>query len=373
MRVGLDLHTVSGISQGSRTYMANLAARLPAAAPDIDFVFYAPDPDAPAVRGLAGDAPNVVCRSMPAGRFGRLVWPFPHRAAREVDVLHCQYLGPLLGGPVTVLSIHDILHERMPEHFPRGLGSLMRRLYPSSARRACRVLTISDFSRQEIRTRYNVPADRIAFAHLGVDASFRPPDDAAVIPAMRQRLGLPDAPYILSVGRIEPRKNLPALLAAHRLLQQRLGPRAPGLVVAGGRDKLFAAYHDRLRREALGDNAIFLGPVPQELLSALYAGAAVFAYPSFGEGFGLPVAEAMACGAPVVASRAPAIPEVTAGAALLIDPADPAALADALQQVIGNPELADTLRRKGLARARELTWDAAVGLAIEAYRACLEG
>lgn len=368
MRVGLDLHSLSGLMQGSRTYMANLAQRLPAVAPDIDFVFYATDPDAPHIRALAGDAPNVARRAIPHGRFARLVWPFPDRAAREVDVLHCQYVGPLRGGPPTVLSIHDILHESMPEHFPRGLGSLMRRLYPASARRARRVLTISDFSRREIIARYRVPAERIAFAHLGVGPEFTPIAEPARLAAMRARLGLPPGPYILSVGRIEPRKNLPTLVAAYGLVRERLGAAAPTLVLAGGRDRLFAEFYDRMRREGAALGVFLAGTVPQEDLPALYGGAAAFAYPSFGEGFGLPVAEAMACGAPIVATSAPAVPEVTAEAALLVAPTDVAGLAAALVRVVTDTVLAEDLRAKGLSRARELTWDAAVALAADAYR-----
>lgn len=354
--------------QGSRTYMANLAARLPAAAPDIDFVFYAVDPNAEAIRSLAGQARNVTIRPIPHGRFARLVWPFPRRAAREADILHCQYVGPLVGGPATVLSIHDILHETMPEHFPKGLGSLMRRFYPGSARRAGRVLTISAFSRDAIVARYGVSPSRIAYAHLGVGPEFSPMTDPARLAVMRARLGLPDGPYILFVGRIEPRKNLPSLVAAYGLLRERLGAGAPHLVLAGGKDRLFAAFHDRVRAGDAGQGVVFAGSVPHEELAALYSGASAFAYPSFGEGFGLPVAEAMACGAPVVATSAPAVPEVAGGAALLVAPTDVPGLAEALARLVTDPALAAAQRAAGLARARQLTWDAAVALAVAAYR-----
>ncbi len=354
--------------QGSRTYMANLAARLPAAAPDIEFVFYTPDPEAPHIRQLAGGAPNVRFRPIPSGRFARLVWPFPGRAAREVDILHCQYVGPLLGGPATVLSIHDILHETMPGHFPRGLGSLMRRLYPVTARRAGMVLTISAHSRQALLSRYGLAPDRVAFAHLAPGKDFIPVTDPDRLLAMRARLGLPPGPYILYLGRIEPRKNLPTLVAAHGLLRRRLGDGAPHLVLAGGKDRLFAAFHERILREGSGEGIVFAGSVPQEELAPLLSGAAVFAYPSFGEGFGLPVVEAMACGTPVVASSAPAVPEAAGGAALLVDPEDTAGLAAALARVLTDANLAASLRAKGLARARELGWEATVALAVAAYR-----
>lgn len=368
MRVGLDLHGLTGLMQGSRTHVANLAVRLPAAAPEMDFVFYVPNPQASEARVLAGGAPNVTLRSIPAGRAARLLWPFPARAAREVDVLHCQYVAPLTPTAPCVITLHDILHESLPQYFPGGLKSLMRLLYPVSARRAAMVLTVSDFSRREIVSRYRVPEDRVAYVHSGVGEEFSPVTDPATLAAMRARLGIPDGPYILYVGRIEPRKNLPGLLAAHALLRNRLGRSAPWLVLAGGRDRLFRDFNRRMRQAGAGEGVILTGSVSQEDLPALYSGATVFAYPTFGEGFGLPVIEAMACGTPVVASTAPAVPEVAGGAALLVDPADTAGLAEALWHVVTDAALAGDLTRRGLARAGELRWEATVALCLSAYR-----
>ena len=373
MRVGLDLHTVTGLMQGSRTYMVNLAQRLPAAAPEMHFVFYLPDPDAPVARELAAGAANVTVRPIPKGRFSRLVWPFPGRLAREVDVFHCQYLAPLLPCVPCVVTLHDILHETMPQYFPQGLNRLMRLLYPQSARRAAMVLTVSRYCREEIIARYGVAPERIAFAHNGVDESFAPVTDPAVLAAMRAALGLPDGPYILSLGRIEPRKNLSGLVAAYALVRRHLGKRAPSLVLAGGRDALFTAFHDAIRASGEGEGVVFAGSVPQELVPALLSGAAVFAYPSFGEGFGLPVLEAMACGTPVVAGSAPAVPEVAGDAALLVDPADVAAIADALCRVVTDSELSRNLSEKGIARAGRFRWDESVHLALAAYRLAAAG
>jgi glycosyltransferase involved in cell wall biosynthesis len=373
MRVGLDLHTVTGLMQGSRTYMANLAARLPRAAPDIDFIYYVPDPTAVPIRELAAGVDNVSLRPIPKGRFGRLVWPFPARLRREVDVYHCQYVAPLVPCVPCVVTLHDILHETLPQYFPRGLQSLMRLAYPQSARRAAMVLTISQFSRDAIVTRYKVSPDRIAFAHLGVDRAFSPVTDTCALLAMRQRLDLPVGPYILFVGRLEPRKNLPGLVAAYRLVRQRLGVSAPALVLAGGRDVLFTAFHDKVRHDGVDEGIFFAGSVPQGDLPALYSGATALAYPSFGEGFGLPVIEAMACGAPVVATTAQAVPEVAGDAAIFVDPSDVAGLADALCLVATDAGLASRLAAKGLERARHFRWEEAVDLALTAYRRAVSG
>ena len=368
MRVGLDLHTLGGIMQGSRTYIAALAARLPAAAPDIRFVFYVADAGRDAARALAGDAPNVALAPIPAGRAARLLAPFPQRLAREVDVFHCQYIAPLTPTVPCVITLHDILHETMPQYFPKGLSSLMRLLYPVSARRAAMVLTVSDYCRGEIVSRYGVAPERVAFVHSGLDAAFAPVADPRARAAMRARLGIPAGPYILSLGRIEPRKNLPGLAAAYRLARQRLGPAAPSLVVAGPDDGLFAAFGRQMRADGGGEGLVFCGGVPQPELPALLSDAAVLAYPSFGEGFGLPVIEAMACGAPVVASTAPAVVEVAGGAALHVAANDIPGLADALCRVLTEPALARDLRARGLLRAASFDWQNAVHLALSAYR-----
>lgn len=373
MRVGIDLHTLGGIMQGSRTYIAALAARLPAAAPDIRFVFYVTDSGRKAALELAAGAPNVTLASIPAGRFARLIAPFPQRLRREVDVFHCQYIAPLTPTVPCVITLHDILHETLPQYFPKGLSSLMRLLYPLSARRAAMVLTVSDFCRGEIIRRYRVAPERVAFVHSGLDAAFAPVADPAVLAGVRARLGIPKGPYILSLGRIEPRKNLPGLTAAYRLVRHRLGVAAPSLVIAGPGDGLFAAFGEQIRASGAGEGIVFCGGVPQADLPALLSGAAVLAYPSFGEGFGLPVIEAMACGAPVVGTTAPAVPEVAGGAALLVDPHDIPAIAEALCRVLTEPALARDLTARGLARAASFRWENAVALALDAYRLAVGG
>ncbi|MFP5259933.1 MAG: glycosyltransferase family 4 protein, partial [Acidobacteriota bacterium] len=361
MRVGLDLHTLGGIMQGSRTYIAALAARLPNAAPEVQFVFYVAEAGREAALALAAGAPNVTLAPIPAGRPGRLLAPFPQRLRREVDVFHCQYIMPLAPTVPCVVTLHDILFETMPQYFPSRLASLMRLLYPVSARRASMVLTVSDYCRGEIIRRYKVPPGRVAFVHSGLDAAFAPVADPDALAGMRARLGIPDGPYILSLGRIEPRKNLPGLVAAYRLVRERLGSAAPSLVIAGPDDGLFAAFGAKVREQG-GAGIVFCGGVPQADLPALLSGAAALAYPSFGEGFGLPVIEAMACGAPVVATTAPAVPEVAGGAALLVDPGDILGLADALCRVLTDPTLARDLRARGLARATTFDWKNAVEL-----------
>ncbi|WP_047960287.1 glycosyltransferase [Desulfovibrio sp. TomC] len=372
-KIGIDLHTVGGIRQGSRTYIAALAARLPAAAPDLDFVFYVTPAGRDEARRLAGGAPNVTIRDIPAGRFARLVFPFPWRLRREVDVFHCQYIAPLALTVPCVITLHDILFETMSQFFPKGLSRLMRLLYPRSARRAAMVLTVSDYCRSEIVGCYGVAPDRVAFVHSGLDTAFSPVTDPAALAEMRRRLGIPDGPYILSLGRIEPRKNLPGLVAAYRLVRERLGAPAPWLVVAGPDDGLFADFGRQVRESGGGEGIVFCGGVAQAELPALYSGAAVFAYPSFGEGFGLPVLEAMGCGAPVVATTSPAVPEVAGDAALFVVPTDTAGLAEALMRVVADPELAANLRARGLARAACFTWDGAVALALAAYRRAAAG
>ncbi len=182
---------------------------------------------------------------------------------------------------------------------------------------------------------------------------FRPLDRSEIAPTLR-RYGI-DFPYILYVGSSEARKNLARLLDAFaRLLR---GGSRTKLVIAGAHDRQASQIAHTIVHLALEHDVHFTGPVQDEDLPALYCGAALFVFPSLIEGFGLPVIEAMACGTPVVTSKTASLPEITADAALLVDPRDPAALAAAMRQVLDDPVLAHDLRLRGLARAREFSWE----------------
>jgi glycosyltransferase involved in cell wall biosynthesis len=262
----------------------------------------------------------------------------PLRAARAEALLCPANLAPL-AFPRNVVVIHDAAVLRHPEWYSPAYAAWQRRLLPALARRALHVVTVSEFSRGELRGLLGLPSDRLTVIAGGVDPAFTPDADAD---RARSALGL-TRPYVLCVASQTARKNLRALVPAARQLN------ADGVevVVAGGHRPQFA-------REQGLEALHHLGAVPDALLPGLYAGAEAFALPSLYEGFGLPLLEAMACGTPVVAADATALPETAGGAARL---AAPDAVSDAVCDVVRSPAERERLRGAGLARAAGFTWE----------------
>jgi glycosyltransferase involved in cell wall biosynthesis len=276
----------------------------------------------------------------------------PARAARlGAGLIFCPGNMAPLAWPGNVVAIYDTAALRGGGWYSATYVAWQRALLPRIAARARQVVTISAFSRGEIVDRLAVAPERITVIAGGVDGRFRP--DADPGPA-RAALGL-SQPYALTVGSDTARKNLGVLALASR----RLSSLGVELVAAGGTRPQFRSEAGSAPADAgrAAGTLRRLGPVPDDLLPGLYAGARAFVMPSLYEGFGLPCIEAMASGAPVVAADRAALPETCAGAALLVDPLDPEAVAGALERAVGDEDLRGRLRAAGLARAATLTWD----------------
>jgi len=308
---------------GVERWARELVARLPALAPG-EYAVLAPP------RALAHRAGHAWEQAV-----------LPLRARRAVALLCPANLAPAAARNAVVV-LHDAAPLRHPEWYSGAYAAWQRRLLPLIARRARHVITVSAFSRAELVELLALAPDRISVVPGGVDAAFHPGADAE---RARAALGLP-RPYVLCVASHTARKNLAALVPAARALA------AEGIdvAVAGGHRPQFAAEQGL---EALR----LLGPVADPLLPGLYAGAEAFALPSRYEGFGLPVLEAMACGTPVVAADATALPGTCGGAALLAAP-DGEAFRAALARLLGDPAERERLRAAGRARAAPFTWDA---------------
>jgi glycosyltransferase involved in cell wall biosynthesis len=203
---------------------------------------------------------------------------------------------------------------------------------------------------------------------LAAGRHYRPLDEAEIYPALKRHHI--EFPYILYVGSIEPRKNLPRLLVAYAHLRRR-GSTRWRLVVAGPRKWKSGPVYDAVARLELAEHVHFAGFVPEADLPALYNGADLFAFPSLYEGFGLPVLEAMACGTPVVTANTSSLPEVAGAAALLVDPSDVEEIAGALRRVLEDPALARDLRERGLARAAQFSWERTARATVAVYEKVL--
>ena len=262
---------------------------------------------------------------------------------------------PLLAPCPRLVTIHDLFAEVGPAWFPPRMGRRLRVAQRRAARSASAILTVSHTTARDVLERYRVPEHRVRVVYNGVDHQrFFPREvDAA---AVASRYGVPH-PFVLFVGSLLPWRNTSRLLrAVARLRQRRPESGPPGLLIAG-RD-VWGTDPTRELAEQHGwtDWARFAGYLADDELPTLYAAAAVFAYPSLYDGFGIPPLEAMAAGTPVVASTAGALPEVLGDAALLVDPTDEEALAEALQAAFDRPT---ELRQRGLARAARYSWERA--------------
>ena len=285
--------------------------------------------------------------------------------------------GHLLWSPATtgplisrrqVVSVHDVAALDHPEWFARRFAQWHGWLVPKLVRRVSAVITGSRFTKSRLVEITGVDPEKVTVIPDGVEERFSPKGRQEIDRARRQ-LGIEAQRYVLYVGTIEPRKNLPTLMRAWRKVEGSLG-RDVCLVIAGdmGSARIF-------RQVALGtlpQRMRMIGRVDDPLMPALYSGAAALVFPSLYEGFGLPVLEAMACGTPVIATDRSSVPEVADQAALLVNPEEDSALAEAIRQVLCNDSLRERLSREGLARAGEFGWDRTAEMTLAVLRQAAE-
>jgi glycosyltransferase involved in cell wall biosynthesis len=293
---------------------------------------------------------DVEVRTCSFGRADRLstlardaAWyPFALGRKRDADLLHCPtYRGPLRPALPVVVTVHDLAVFRHPEAFNRWTRTYSPRVVPRVLAAARRIVAVSEFTRRELVELLHVPADKIRVVPNGVDDEFTQEGPAA------------EGEYVLAVGTLEPRKNLPRLVEAARRTDVELR-------VVGAR-----GWGDV---QVEGNGVSWLGELSDVELARQYRGALCVAYPSLYEGFGIPVLEAMACGAPVVTSRGTAMEEVADGAAVLVDSSDPAELAAGIERAAAER---DVLVPLGLERARAFRWDAIAAATLDVYHEAL--
>jgi glycosyltransferase involved in cell wall biosynthesis len=358
MRVGIDARALTGRYTGDRTYWLNLlrahvqdANENPASAPD--YVVYS---RLPVPEDALPPSPNVTLRWMPA-RSDR-TWTllaFPAALRRDgIDVAHTQYTTPLRASCPLVTTVHDVSFKLHPEWFPRKHRLLLNLTVPMAMRRAAMVITDTESSRTDMLRVYRLAANHLVAILLAAGPEYAPVPQETARSAAKHWLRS-DEPYVLSVGVLQPRKNLRVLLDG--FAEARRIARLPHRLLLTGKPGW--GYTDlgaRMRELGIADTVTQTGYVDDSALPALYSAAGALAYPSLYEGFGLPPLEAMACGCPVVASDAPAMPEVTGGAARIVPAEDSPAWGAALAEVLTDATMRDGLRERGLRRAAQFSW-----------------
>jgi glycosyltransferase involved in cell wall biosynthesis len=281
-----------------------------------------------------------------------------------MDLAHVQYFIPPSAPCPVITTIHDVAFRRFPALFPLKHRLLLNLLIPSSARNAAAVITCSESTRRDLMELYDLPSERIVVTPYAADPIYRPMDADEARQAVRARFRI-RSPYLLSVGVLQPRKNLARLVRAYN----RIAGDLPHRLVLVGKE----GWAGEELRRAIGESPpgkapVFTGYVPDADLPALYAGADIFVYPSLYEGFGLPPLEAMACGAPVITSNTSSLPEVVGDAGVTVDPLDTEALARAILDLLQDEARRSSLREAGLRRAAGFSWDRTARETLAVYR-----
>jgi glycosyltransferase involved in cell wall biosynthesis len=363
LRVGIDIHSIGSRKGGNETYYRELVRGLATTPSDHEFILYYTNLVTSQPCNLNGRFSLEPIR--PSSRALRIPLGFPWRMRKDkLDVFHAQYIVPPFPSCKTVVSIFDLAHERYPEFFHPWEGRALRTLVRWSAKRADRIVTVSHFSARDLVEIYGVKPENITVVYLAASDEFHPMDRDSCGEYVRKEYGL-SRPYILYAGRLQARKNLVRLVESYSRLQQK--GIQEDLVLVGKQDWQADVILECVRKHGLEAKVRFLGYVPGKDLPYLHNAARLFVYPSIFEGFGLPVVESMACGTPTITSYGSSLEEVVGDGALLIDPLSVTSMAEAMEKVLLDPVLRQSLSERGLARSGKFSYRTAAEKTLAVY------
>ncbi len=365
MRIAIDARKLRDYGIG--TYVRNLLRHLSRIDSTTEYVLLCRVEDCGTVEELGENFRAIPETARPYSLREQLRVPLDLR--REgIDLFHApHYVLPPLTPCKSVVTIHDCIHLRFPQYLPNRLAyAYARSSLWFATHRSNRVLTVSEASKRDILRYFRIPEAKINVIHNAIDERFGEAPTPDEIERVRERYQL-NAPYVLYAGNIKPHKNLERLIEAFHTLRHDSDLEHVKMLIIGDEISKYATLRRAVHKYKLHKHVRFFGFVPDKTLAVLYRLARVFVFPSLYEGFGLPPLEAMASGTPVITSNVSSLPEVVGDAAILIDPLDPGAIADAMRRVLIDSALRETLREKGLQRVREFSWERSVRRVREIY------
>ena len=362
MRFSVDAHAIGRNLTGNEVYVRNLLRGFDALDAESDFIVYLSEPDA------AQAVPQrFASKQVSRNPFIRLGWDLSRRLREDQpDLVHVQYTAPLRCPSPIVVSVHDVSFLEHPEYFRPARVAQLKITVRRTVRRAVRILTPSEFSSRQIQKVYGIDPEKIVVVPNAVSELFRPMPREAARAQVTQKFGIP-GPYLLTVGDLQPRKNQVGLIAAfEQLIRER--PELPHHLVLTGQDSWFAdRVHEAVRKSPVASRIHRTGFVRDQELLLLYGGCDIFVFPSFYEGFGLPIIEAMACGRAVACSNQTATVEVADGAGITFDPSSTGEITRAMRDLLLNSELRGRMERLGIQRAHGFQWKDAAAKTLEVY------
>lgn len=362
MRFSVDAHTLGCHLTGNEVYIRNLLNEFVKLQPSDEFIAYVSKPEAPAY------VPKG-CRTerVSENPYRRLGWDLPLRIRKDrPDLLHVQYTAPLNCKVPLIVSVHDVSYLEHPQYFTRYRATQLRLTVKGTVERAAAVLTPSEFSRDSILRHYRIDPAKVVVVPNAVSSQFRPIDRKVAMAAVQKKYKI-YGPFVLMVGDLQPRKNHLGLLKAFEEAL-RAHPQLPHELVFVGKETWYSReLHRAVERSPLRGRVHFTGFVDDADLVQFYGACDLFVFPSFYEGFGLPILEAMACSRAVACSSTTAMPEVADAAAILFDPHSTWEMARAMSDVLLNPELRTRLERLGGQRATLFSWQRAAERTLDVY------
>ncbi len=370
MRIAIDARKLHDFGVG--TYVRNLLRHLARLDTQTEYVLLCREEDH-SLPSLLG--PNFRAVRETSGNYSiREQIHIPYALMREqVDLFHApHYVLPAAVPCRSVVTIHDTIHLMFPQYLPNRLAPYYARAAMWTAvRRSDRILTVSATSKRDILKFFDVPPEKIEVVPNAIDERFDVEPREEEVVRVRERYQLTGR-FLLYVGNVMPHKNLERLIDAFARLRKD-GFDDLRLLIIGNEISRLPALRRAVHHHKLHKHVRFLGFLPDEMLAVLYRLAAVFVFPSLYEGFGLPPLEAMASGTPVVTSNVSSLPEIMGDAALLVNPYDPESIKQGIAAVLSDDGLREQLRRKGLARARDFSWERSVERTLRIYREVAAG
>jgi len=363
MRIAVDAHAIGRHLTGNEVYVRSLLREFVAMAPESVFFAYVSE------LGAEKLVPRKLqTRRVSPNPYFRLGVDLSRRvAADKPDILHVQYTAPLINRVPVVATVHDVSFIENPEYFPAARRAQLRYTVARTIRLAARIITVSEFSRDAILRAYPVSPDKVRVIPNAASPEFRVVSRGGAVRRIRDHFGV-EAPFIFSVGDLQPRKNHIGLINAFvRLLAAH--PDLPHHLVLAGQNTWFTPrVMAAAQASGVASRIHFTGFVSDSDLIQLYNACDCFVFPSFYEGFGLPILEAMASGCAVACSNTSAMPEVAEGAGLLFDPRNPASIARSMADVLLDGELRKRMETRGLQRATHFNWRKSALATLDIYR-----